>query len=109
MKDLILKFKNNKKDLTLLLVASITLIIVTLGATYAYFFMQGDHSGKIDTSIITGTTDLLSFNFGDSIYIQASQDNFGEGIGNYQIVQRVQHYLEQVIQQVVQVQHIIYI
>ncbi len=82
MKDKILKFKKDKKNLTLLLVAGITLIIVTLGATYAFFQNQGSGSGRIDTSVITGTTDLLSFKFGDEINIQANQDNFGAGMGN---------------------------
>ncbi len=72
----------DKKNLGLLLVAGITLIIVTLGATYAFFQNQGSDSGRIDTSVITGTTDLLSFNFGDQIYIQANQDNFGASMGN---------------------------
>ena len=72
----------NKKNKILLIIATITFLSMVIGATYAYFFMQGNHSGTIDTSVITGTTDLLSFNFGDSIYIQANQDNFGEGMGN---------------------------
>ena len=84
MKKLISKIKDmkNKKNLSLLLVAGITLIIVTLGATYAYFQAQGNRGANIDTSIITGTTDLLSFKFGDEINIQANQDNFGAGMGN---------------------------
>ncbi len=47
-----------------------------------FFQNQGSSSDSIDTSVITGTTDLLSFNFGDQIYIQANQDNFGENMGN---------------------------
>ena len=84
MKKLISKIKDmkNKKNLSLLLVAGITLIIVTLGATYAYFQAQGNRGANIDTNIITGTTDLLSFKFGDEINIQANQDNFGAGMGN---------------------------
>ena len=72
----------NKKNKILLIIATITFLSMVIGATYAYFFMQGNHSGTIDTNIITGTTDLLSFNFGDSIYIQANQDNFGASMGN---------------------------
>ena len=72
----------NKKNKILLIIATITFLSMVIGATYAYFFMQGNHSGTIDTSVITGTTDLLSFNFGDQIYIQANQDNFGENMGN---------------------------
>ena len=82
MKELISKFKNmdNKKNLVLLLVAGITLIIVTLGATYAYFQAQSNGGANIDTDVITGTTDLLSFSFGDEINIQANEENFAEGM-----------------------------
>ena len=72
----------NKKNKILLIIATITFLSMVIGATYAYFQNQGNNSGAIDTSIITGTTDLLSFNFGDSIYIQANQDNFGASMGN---------------------------
>ena len=82
MKDIILKFKKDKKNLSLLLVAGITLIIVTLGATYAFFQNQGSGSGRIDTSVITGTTDLLSFSFGDLINIHATEENFGKNMGD---------------------------
>ena len=72
----------DKKNKIVLIIATITFLSMVIGATYAYFFTQGNHSGTIDTSVITGTTDLLSFNFGDQIYIQANQDNFGENMGN---------------------------
>ena len=72
----------NKKNTILMAIAAVTLITMVLGATYAYFFMQGNRGANIDTNIITGTTDLLSFKFGDEINIQANQDNFGAGMGN---------------------------
>ena len=63
MKNLISKFKNskNKKNIVFMSLAAITLIVVTLGATYAYFQAQGTGGANIDTDVITGTTDLLSF------------------------------------------------
>ena len=73
---------NNKKNLVYMVIGVITLITVTLGATYAYFFTQGNHSGTIDTNVITGTTDLLSFRFGDEINIQANEENFAQGMGS---------------------------
>ena len=84
MKKLISRIKDmkNKKNTILMAIAIITFITMVLGATYAYFFMQGNRGANIDTNIITGTTDLLSFKFGDEINIQANQDNFGEGMGN---------------------------
>ena len=82
MKELISKFKNskNKKNIVFMVVAAITLIALTLGATYAYFQAQGTGGANIDTDVITGTTDLLSFSFGDEINIQANEDNFAEGM-----------------------------
>ena len=74
--------KNNKKNLLFTVIGAITLIVVTLGATYAYFVAQSGGGVNIDTNVITGTTDNLSFSFGDSINIQANQENFGQGMGN---------------------------
>ena len=42
--------------------------------------VQGGSGANIDTNIITGTTDLLSFSFGDEINIQANEENFAEGM-----------------------------
>ena len=82
MKNLISKFKNskNKKNIVFMVVAAITLIALTLGATYAYFQAQGTGGANIDTDVITGTTDLLSFSFGDEINIQANEENFAQGM-----------------------------
>ena len=70
----------NKKNTILMAVAAITLIALTLGATYAYFQAQSTCGANIDTDVITGTTDLLSFSFGDEINIQANEENFAEGM-----------------------------
>ena len=70
----------NRKNTILLVIATITLITVVLGATFAYFMVQGGSGANIDTSIITGTTDLLSFSFGDEINIQANEENFAQGM-----------------------------
>ena len=72
----------NKKNTVLLAIAAITLIVVTLGATYAYFQAQSTGGANIDTNVITGTTDLLSFRFGDEINIQANEENFAQGMPN---------------------------
>ncbi len=73
---------NNKKNLVFMIIGAITLIAVTLGATYAYFTAQSGGSGNIDTDVITGTTDNLSFSFGDLINIYATEENFGQGMGS---------------------------
>ena len=73
---------NEKKVLVLSAVAVITLIAVVVGATYAYFQAQGGGSSDIDASVITSTTDKLSFQVGNGINISASQEDFGSGAGN---------------------------
>ena len=73
---------NEKKVLALSAIAVITLIAVVVGATYAYFQAQGGGSSDIDASVITSTTDKLSFQVGNGINISASQENFAQGLGN---------------------------
>ena len=73
---------NEKKVLALSAIAVITLIAVIIGATYAYFQAQGGGSSDIDASVITSTTDKLSFQVGNGINISASQENFAQGLGN---------------------------
>ena len=72
----------NKKNMVFMVIGAITLIAVTLGATYAYFVAQSGGAGNIDTNVITGTTDNLSFSFGDEINIYATEENFAEGMGS---------------------------
>ena len=83
-KSFFIKFKNseNKKNIVFMAIGAITLIAVTLGATYAYFTAQSGGGANIDTDVITGTTDLISFSFGSEINIQANEENFGQGMGN---------------------------
>ena len=73
---------NEKKVLVLSAVAVITLIAVVVGATFAYFQAQGGGSSDIDASVITSTTDKLSFQVGNGIDISASQENFALGMDN---------------------------
>ena len=73
---------NEKKVLALSAIAVITLIAVIIGATFAYFQAQGGGSSDIDASVITSTTDKLSFQVGNGINISASQENFAQGLGN---------------------------
>ena len=72
----------NKKNITFMVIGAITLILVTLGATYAYFVAQSGGGANIDTNVITGTTDNLSFSFGDLININATEENFAQGMGS---------------------------
>ena len=72
----------SKKNLILIAFGSIVLIVVTLGATYAYFMAQGGGNANIDTNVITSTTDNLAFSFGEEIYISANENNFASGMGD---------------------------
>ena len=72
----------NKKNKILLIIATITFLSMVIGSTYAFFQNQGSGSGRIDTSVITGTTDLLSFSFGDLINIHATEENFAKNMGD---------------------------
>lgn len=42
-------------------IGALTLIVVVLSATYAYFVAQGGGSANTDVDVITRTTDNLSF------------------------------------------------
>ena len=73
---------NEKKVLALSFIAVITLILVVIGATYAFFQNQGGGSDNIDVNANTATTDNLSFQVGDAINIYANESNFGSEDGN---------------------------
>ena len=72
----------NKKNIVFMVIGAITLIAVTLGATYAYFVAQGDTSANTNVNITTNTTDNLSFQVGSAISLTANQEDFGSGAGN---------------------------
>ena len=52
---------NKKKALVLSVIGVITLILVVVGATYAYFTAQGGTGANADVNTQTYTTDNLSF------------------------------------------------
>ena len=73
---------NEKKVLVLSFLGVITLIIVVVGATYAYFTAQGGGSANTNVNVQTSTTDNLSFQVGAAISLTANQEDFGQGTGN---------------------------
>ena len=73
---------DNKKSFLMGGIGVLTLLVFVVGATYAYFTVQSSGSGNIDTNVITGTTDNLSFSFGDMINIYATEENFAQGMGS---------------------------
>ena len=73
---------NEKKVLVLSFLGVITLILVVVGATYAYFTAQGGGTGNINVNAGTATTDNLSFQTGSAISLTADQEDFGSGMSN---------------------------
>lgn len=74
--------ENRKKTLILTIIAVVTLILVTVGATFAYFMAQGGEDVTKNVDVTTNTTDSLTFVVENPISFSANQDNFGQGMGN---------------------------
>ena len=47
----------NKKTITLMVVAIITLLTLIIGATYAYFQASGNSGSGTDVNVVTATSD----------------------------------------------------
>ena len=63
-------------------IALIALVILVVGATYAYFQNQYGSASNADVKVITYTTDVLTFETEDAINITADQETFAQGKGN---------------------------
>ncbi len=86
---------NKKKTLILTLIAIVTLLLVAIGAAYAFFASQNTGKQDVNINAESGTTDVLSFSLNDKnitsdqvkdeendksdIMITANMDNFNEG------------------------------
>ena len=71
-----------KKAVIYSMVALIALVILIVGATYAYFQNQYGSASNADVNVTTYTTDVLTFETGDAINISADQESFAQGKGN---------------------------
>ena len=71
-----------KKTVIYSIVALVTLALLVIGATYAYFQNQYGSASNADVKVTTYTTDLLTFETGDAINITADQESFAQGKGN---------------------------
>ena len=71
-----------KKQTIYAIIALVTLALLVVGATYAYFQNQYGESSQTDVKVTTYTTDLLTFETGDAINITADQETFAQGKGN---------------------------
>ena len=73
---------DRKKSLFITVVGVLVLLLTVVGATFAYFQAQSASVASINAGVNTGTTDNLSFKMGDGINILATEENFGQGMGN---------------------------
>jgi len=60
-------------------IALVTLALLVVGATYAYFQTQYGSASNADVNVITATTDLLTFKIDKAINIGISQSEFKKG------------------------------
>ncbi len=74
--------KKSRKEKGLILFTLFTLLLVVLGATYAYFVAQKGTGGSANLTVQADTTDNLSFSVDDAITINANSDNFKSGGAN---------------------------
>ncbi len=74
--------KGNKKSLILLIVGIFVILIVVIGATYAYFQSVNGNTTISNINTTTGTVDSLSFIGGDNITLEVKPDEFKLGDSN---------------------------
>ena len=74
--------KGKKQAIILSVVAVVTLIVLVVGATYAYFSAQGGSATSTNLNVTTYTTDVFTFAAGDEINLEITQSNFASGKGN---------------------------
>ncbi len=72
----------NKKAITLSIIAIITLLILIIGATYAYFQASGGDGTSANLRVTTYTTDIITFEVGSNINIETNATLFSQGKGN---------------------------
>ena len=63
-------------------IALITLALLVVGVTYAYFQNQYGSASNADVNVTTYTTDVLTFTTGDAINLEADQTTFGKDKGS---------------------------
>ena len=74
--------KNKKQTIILSVIASIALLVLIVGATYAYFQASGGTGISTDVRVTTYTTDVFNFEVGSDISIYADATSFASGKGN---------------------------
>ena len=74
--------ENKKQAIILNVIASIALLVLIVGATYAYFQASGGTGTNTDVKVTTYTTDVFNFEVGSDISIYADATSFASGKGN---------------------------
>ena len=74
--------KNKKQAIILSVIASISLLVLIVGATYAYFQASGGTGTSANLRVTTYTTDVFNFEVGNDISIYADATSFASGKGN---------------------------
>ena len=72
----------NKKAIILSVIASLTLLVLIIGATYAYFQASGGDGTSANLRVTTYTTDIITFEVGSNINIETNATLFSQGKGN---------------------------
>lgn len=73
---------NKKFSRFLMIIYCLSIIVMLSGATFAYFAIIQVSSLSPHIEAQSATTEWLVFNAGDAISIFATEDNFGENMGN---------------------------
>ena len=74
--------KSKKQAIILSVIASIALLVLIVGATYAYFQASGGTGTSANLRVTTYTTDVFNFEVGNDISIYADATSFASGKGN---------------------------
>ena len=74
--------KSKKQAIILSVIASIVLLVLIVGATYAYFQASGGKGTSANLRVTTYTTDVFNFEVGSDISIYADATSFASGKGN---------------------------
>ena len=74
--------QNKKQAIILSVIASIVLLVLIVGATYAYFQASGGTGTSANLKVTTYTTDVFNFEVGNDISIYADATSFASGKGN---------------------------
>ena len=73
---------DSKKTKIISMVSSVFILLLLIGATYAYFMIGGNTGSSTNLDVTSSTLDTLSFQVGNPININVNQFNFGENAGN---------------------------